>query len=86
MAGVPNDLTSDTDWFYFFDPANVEVFVKVPQGTCGVNVRYWVFAGGATDLDVNIRVRDTTTGDIKTYTRTGAFQAVNDTSAFATCP
>ncbi|REJ85629.1 MAG: hypothetical protein DWQ36_25220 [Acidobacteria bacterium] len=87
-AGIPNDLTNDTDWFYYegLDPNNVEVFVKVPAGTCGLNNFFWVFAGGATDVDVTIRVRDTDTGEVRTYTRTGAFQAVNDTGAFATCP
>lgn len=82
------DLTNDTDYFTFpDDPNNVEVFVKVPAGTCFLNNFWWVFAGGATDTAVTIRVRDTATGEVKTYSDPpGPFEAVNDTSAFATCP
>ena len=86
VMGVANDLTGDTDWFSFFDPSNVEVFVKVPSGTCGINNRWWIFAGGATDLDLTVRVRDTQTGLVQTYTSTGTFTAINDTSAFESCP
>jgi hypothetical protein len=86
-AGRPIPLTSDTGYFWFFSPANVEAVVKVING-CGVNGRYWVFAGGLTDVKVDLTVTDFETGAVKTYTNPQgkAFQPIQDTSAFATCP
>jgi Fibronectin type III domain len=37
--------TPDTGYFWFFDPDNVEMVVKVLDG-CTLNNAYWVFAGG----------------------------------------
>src|SRR5262245_17584211 len=42
------DLTPDSGYFWFFDPANVEVVIKTLNG-CGVNGHYWVFTGGLTN-------------------------------------
>ena len=36
---------------WFFQAENVEAVVKVLNG-CGINDRYWVFAGGLTDVKV----------------------------------
>ncbi|HEY4563258.1 MAG TPA: hypothetical protein VIJ36_09775, partial [Thermoanaerobaculia bacterium] len=73
-------------YFWFFDPANVETIVKVLNG-CGLNQRYWVFAGGLTSVQTVITVRDTRTGIAKTYTNPQGtpFQPVQDTSAFMGC-
>lgn len=86
-AGNPVQLTSDTGYFWFFAASNVEFVIKVLDG-CGLNNRYWVFAGGLTDVRVDIRVTDTLRGTTKSYTnpRGRAFQPIQDTSAFATCP
>jgi hypothetical protein len=80
-------LTSDTGYLWFFGATNVEAVVKVIDG-CGLNNRYWVFAGGLTNVRVVLTVRDTATGAVKTYTNPQgkAFQPVQDTGAFATCP
>ncbi len=85
--GIPVQLTSDTGYFWFFDPSNVEAVIKALDG-CGLNNRYWVFAGGLTNVRVDIRVTDTLRGTVKTYTNPQglAFQPIQDTSAFATCP
>ena len=85
LAVTSVQLTDETVYFWFLDANNVEVFAKVPSGSCGVNNRFWFFAGGATDLDVEIRVRDTVTGDVQQYSSNGRFTAINDTAAFATC-
>jgi CSLREA domain-containing protein len=79
-------LTSDTGYFWFFDPANVEVTVKVLNG-CPVNNRFWVFLSGLTNVRVDVTVTDTQTGQIKTYTNPNGrvFRAQLDTTAFATC-
>jgi V8-like Glu-specific endopeptidase len=80
-------LTSDTGYFWFFGPDNVEVVIKVINA-CGLNSRFWVFAGGLTNVKVVLTVRDTKTGTVKTYNNAAdtAFQPIQDTNAFATCP
>lgn len=80
-------LTEETGYFWFFNSANVEAVVKV-LNACGLNNRFWVFAGGLTDVRTVITVTDTKTGSAKTYTnpRGTPFQPVQDTSALATCP
>ncbi len=79
-------LTSDTGYFWFFSSNNVEMVVKAVTG-CGFNSRYWVFAGGLTNINVVMSVTDTLTGAVKTYTnpQSTPFQPLQDTSAFV-CP
>lgn len=80
-------LTADTGYFWFFSSSNVEMVVKVLNG-CGFNSRYWVFAGGLTNVEVLLTVVDTQNGTTKTYHNpvNTAFQPIQDTAAFATCP
>jgi photosystem II stability/assembly factor-like uncharacterized protein len=80
-------LTADTGYLWFFDPANVEAVVKVLDG-CALNRRFWVFAGGLTNVRTAITVRDTRTGIAKTYVNPQGtpFQPVQDTEAFQGCP
>lgn len=86
-AGQAVPLTADTGYFWFFDPSNVEMVIKV-LNACGYNSRFWVYAGGLTNVQVNVTVTDTMTGTAKTYTNpqgTG-FKPIQDSSAFSTCP
>jgi hypothetical protein len=80
-------LGADSGTFTFFSPDNVEVLAKVLDG-CPVNDRFWVFAAGLTNVRVDIFVTDTQSGATKTYVNPlgRAYQPVQDTSAFATCP
>lgn len=79
-------LTGDTGYFWFFDPANIELVVKVLTG-CSVNSDYWVFASGLTNVGVRINVTDTLTGAVRTYSNDvgTAFPPIQDTTAFP-CP
>jgi hypothetical protein len=79
--------TSATGLFWFFSADNVEAIIKVVNG-CALNSRYWVFAGGLTNVQVSITVTDTRNGTTRTYTNPQgvAFQPIQDTNAFATCP
>jgi hypothetical protein len=81
------ELTADTGYFWFFNDDNVELVIKLLDA-CGVNSRYWVFAAGLTDVEVTLRVTDTKTGTTRTYTNPlgTAYKALQDTSAFPTCP
>ncbi len=83
------DLTDDGAWFWFFNQSNPEMFVKVLDAcTPSLGNRYWVFAAGLTDVEVTITVTDTETGLVRTYesAQGNAFDALQDTSAFASCP
>jgi hypothetical protein len=80
-------LTADTGSFWFFDPGNVELLVKVLDG-CTVNHAFWVFAAGLTNVGVSLRVTDSSNSTPRTYTNNlgTAFLPIQDTAAFATCP
>lgn len=85
QAQVVN-LTDETGYLWFFSAGNVEMVVKVLDA-CSFNQRFWVFAGGLTNVQVTLTVTDTQKGTVKTYTNPqGApFQPIQDTGAFATC-
>jgi hypothetical protein len=80
-------FTADSGSFWFFDPSNIELNVKLLDA-CGLNARYWVFASGSTNVEVTLTVTDTKTGAVKQYLNPQGrlFVTVADTSAFATCP
>ncbi|MGH9363467.1 MAG: hypothetical protein ACRD2T_16275 [Thermoanaerobaculia bacterium] len=79
-------LTPDTGYLWFFDANNVEAVVKVLDA-CNFNQRFWVFAGGLTDVEVVLTVKDAETDEVQTYTNPlgKRFDPVQDTDAFATC-
>ena len=80
-------LTADTGYLWFFQPDNVELVVKVLNG-CALNQRFWVFAGGLTNVRTVITVTDTRGGAVRTYTNPQGtpFRPLQETGAFATCP
>ena len=86
-SGHAMGLTNDTGYFWFFDPTNVEVIVKVLEG-CTTNSHRWVFASGLTNVFVNLTVTDVLTNQVNTYTNAQgtAFVPVQDTHAFACNP
>ena len=86
-GGVVPFQTTDSGLFWFFNPNNWETVIKVLNG-CPVNNRFWVFAGGLTNVETTITVTDTDSGDVKQYRNplNTPFQPVQDTNAFATCP
>ena len=81
-------LTADSGYFWFFDAANAELFVKVNNACVVPFDRFWFFAAGLTDVEVVITVTGTKTGESKTYVNplSRPFQPIQDTQAFATCP
>jgi hypothetical protein len=86
-VGRATPLTGDSGTFWFFEPENVEVVIKVLDA-CGFSDRYWVFAAGLTNLATRIEVVDTRAGELAVYENGlgTAFAPVLDTAAFATCP
>jgi len=86
--GMAGDLgLTDTGYFWFFNSNNVEMVVKV-LNACSFAGRYWVFAGGLTNVEVHMEVCDTDKGILKTYANplNTPFQPIQDTGAFSTCP
>ena len=86
-VGGAEMLSDDTGTFWFFDPGNTEVVVKV-LNACGFFGRYWVFAGGLTNVEVDLVVTDTLSGQVRTYRNElgEPFAPIQDANAFATCP
>ena len=81
-AGQAVPLTGDTGYFWFFGPENVELVLKVLDGT-PVNQHWWVFYGALSNVEYHVTVTDTVTGAQKTYTNpSGNLGSVADTSAF----
>ena len=77
----------DSGLFWFFAPDNWEMLVKVLDG-CSLNDRYWVFAAATTDVEFNLLITDTNTGESATYFNAlaNAPQSITDTSALARAP
>lgn len=75
-------LTSDTGAFWFFNASNLEITVKVLDGT-RINGRFWVFYGALSDVEYEITVTDNETGAVRTYSNPqGRLASVADTDAF----
>lgn len=80
--GHPGTLTVDTGTFWFFDDANIELVVKVLDGTA-LNGHYWVFYGALSNVEYTITVTDTATGEAKIYFNPlEQFASSGDTRAF----
>jgi hypothetical protein len=80
------EVATDTAVFYFFEPGNLEVMIKVLNG-CSLNGHWWVFAAGLTDQFVKIEVSTWRDGaeSKRSYESTGgeAFKPIIDLEAFA---
>ena len=72
----------DTGYFWFFNPSNVEVVLKVLDGQA-LNGKFWVFYGALSSVEYTLTVTDTQTGQTKTYRNpSGRLASVADTGAF----
>jgi len=80
--GVAVPLTSDTGYFWFFDPANVETMIKILDGV-GVNNRHWVFYGALSNVEYTIDVTDNLNRVKRRYTNPpGRYASIGDADAF----
>ena len=86
--GQAVELVADTGAFWFFNPANLELLVKIIDACSSTSNSYWFFAGGLTDVAVSLRVEDLETGEAREYSNPigQAFVPIQDTRAFLTCP
>ena len=75
-------LTPDSGYFWFFDAANVEVVLKVLDGS-PVNGHAWVFFGSLSSVHYTVTVTDTQTLAARRYVNpSGTLASVADTDAF----
>lgn len=97
-AGMVTDgqRFEDGGWFFFFgssadslNPDGLDLLVQILDrcNQPGFN-NFWVFAAAATDVEYTLRVTDTQTNQVRTYSNPlgAAADAITDTEAFATCP
>jgi hypothetical protein len=86
-AQVASAGTDNSGLFFYTNPSNWEMLVKVLDG-CPVNGRKWVFYAATTNVDFTLTVVDTQTGNFQVYNNPQGQAAapVQDTGAFATCP
>lgn len=86
--GMAVPFAGDSGSFWFFSPTNIELDVKVLNACVpSLGNKYWVFAAGLTDVNVELTVTDTKTGNVRIYTNSqgSVFQPITDTKAFS-CP
>jgi len=80
--GMPEAVTDNAGYFWFFDPSNPELLVKVIDGRA-VNGHFWVFLGGLSDVAYTLTLTDRATDKVRTYTNSpGAVTSRADTSSF----
>ncbi|MEM1183320.1 MAG: hypothetical protein AAGM22_33565, partial [Acidobacteriota bacterium] len=74
--------TADTGAFWFFAPENLEVILKVLDGR-QFNGNFWVFYGALSNVEYEITVLDTVSGQVRVYNNpAGNFASIGDTEAF----
>lgn len=81
-AGQTLPGSDQTGSFWFFDPSNTELTVKVLDGR-GLNNHFWVFYASLTNVAYTLTVTDTATGAVRVYKNPlGHFGSAGDTEAF----
>lgn len=85
---VLSKLSDASGVFYFFNPNNAEMLVKVLNACVAPFNRFWVFYAATTNVEFTVTVTDTQADVVKSfYNPLGrAALPVQDTQAFATCP
>jgi streptogramin lyase len=85
-AGMPVSLTDRTGAFWFFQPSNLEVFIKILDSCAGTG-SFNVYVNGLTHAGVTLTVTDKQTGASRSFVNPGgaAFSLLFDGSTFS-CP
>lgn len=84
--GRSNPLSNDTGAFWFFEPSNLELMVKVIDGR-DFNGNFWVFYGALSNVAFELTVEDLVTGNSASYSNPiGTFASEGDTLALPAPP
>ena len=79
--GYGESWSESSGYFWFFDEANVELFVKILDGR-EINGHHWVFFASLSNVAFELTVTDRSTGAVATYTNpSGRFASNGDTRA-----
>ena len=82
-VGKAVPLTRDSGAFWFFQPTNLELLMKVLDGR-QINGKFWVFFGALSNVEYTVTVTDTESGEVKRYHNDqGTFASMADTAAFS---
>lgn len=85
--GFAVPFTSDSGFFYFFGPQNLEVLVKMVNGCGSFSNYYWFYYAAASNVQIDIELADTEADVIATYHNPlGTFASDGDITALQTCP
>jgi hypothetical protein len=82
-------ITDESGYFWFFNQENVEIVAKLIDACSTQFDSFWFFASGLTDVETRLRVSDTRFRQVeRAYINPlhTPFAAIQDTSAFSTCP
>ena len=84
---VPLPGREDSGLFWFFEPENIELLIKVLDRCSTSYDSFWVFYAATTNVGFELTVTDTVTGEDKVYTNAVGNTAIpiQDTQAFKTC-
>ncbi len=87
-AVILSKLSDASGVFYFFNPNNAEMLVKILNACVAPFNRYWVFFAATTNVEFTVTVTDTQADVTKTFfnPQNRAAAPIQDTEAFATCP
>ena len=81
-VGIAVPQTDDTGAFYWFDPQNIELAIKVLDGRIH-NGHFWVYYGALSNVQFTLAIKDTETGECKEYFNPlETFASVGDSTAF----
>jgi len=85
---MKENLSDEGGFFWFFRPANPEIFIKILDACKDPFNTYWIFAAGLTDLATELIVADTTSRQVKEFRKPAGvgFAPIRDFEAFPTCP
>jgi plastocyanin len=85
---IPLPAAPQSGLFYFFDPTNIEMLIKVLNACVPPFNHYWVFFAATTNVEFAVVVADTQTGKTVAYFNplNRSAPPVQDVNAFATCP
>ncbi len=86
-AATAVPFVDESGFFYFQDPSNIEIMVKVHDACAGFG-HFWFFSAATTNVGYTITVTDTKTAQTETYSNPAhVLSAANtDQSSFASCP
>jgi len=88
LGQVSSLETAQSGLFFFANPDNLEMLVKMVNACGTAEPRYWVFLSATTNVEFVLTVTDTQSGFVRRYKNplNNPAAPVQDTDAFATCP